>query len=500
MKKIWILLIILSIWLWWFFYFKNIKTQKDIQEIISNTWISEEDKKDLQEDLSNKNIDKTEVNNKINNLKNKIKLKWLISKANMYYDENEYMIALMEYQKILKNIPNDEEINAKIWDIYYKIHKYKKANEHYEKIKNSKFLDKEKAIFSLINDNWIDKENIEEIKKKINDFEINEEEKFYYTNSITCIVDYSLCRDSFQKYFEKNKNFEIQELKTMFEAFENFKNFKDNSLYYKAAFVTWAFFQNWFYYVSLKTSEWILKEKWDYKPMMKVASKSAYEIWDYISAKKYLTEIRKTEENDPEVSYFLARVYEKLNDKVPALVNYQKALKDWHKDIIDIKRRIIFLYFDAKENKKMLKEFDELLRIDSKEINENDYSLAIYYNIIDNNIDKARHYTEKWIKIFWEKTEVFYWYMAWIMLQRENLSNIELRIIKANIDKANKINKNNPMILMVNWIYEVKIKNYEKAILNLKSANSFDKSGEYKEIINLWIERVNLEKNLEEYN
>jgi hypothetical protein len=31
----------------------------------------------------------------------------------MYFDENEYMIALVEYQKILKDLPNDEEINVK---------------------------------------------------------------------------------------------------------------------------------------------------------------------------------------------------------------------------------------------------------------------------------------------------------------------------------------------------------------------------------------------------
>jgi hypothetical protein len=30
----------------------------------------------------------------------------------------------------------------------------------------------------------------------------------------------------------------------MYEAFENFKNFKNDDLYYKAAFVTGAFYQN----------------------------------------------------------------------------------------------------------------------------------------------------------------------------------------------------------------------------------------------------------------
>ena len=164
MKKIGLILIVLALVLWasWF-VFDKLKTNSDVEEIISSSWISEEDKKSLKEDLQENTIDKQKVDNKIEALKKKIKLKWLISKADMYFDENEYMIALVEYQKILKDLPNDEEINVKTWDIYYKMQKYKKANEHYQKVKNSRFLDKDKAIFSLINDYWVNKENIEKI-------------------------------------------------------------------------------------------------------------------------------------------------------------------------------------------------------------------------------------------------------------------------------------------------------------------------------------------------
>ena len=40
-------------------------------------------------------------------------LKVAVSTGKVFYDENEYMIALIKYQQILKNIPNDEEINVK---------------------------------------------------------------------------------------------------------------------------------------------------------------------------------------------------------------------------------------------------------------------------------------------------------------------------------------------------------------------------------------------------
>lgn len=288
-------------------------------------------------------------------------------------------------------------------------------------------------------------------------------------------------------------------MKVMKEALDAFKNFKDTDLYYKAAFVTWAFFQNWLYYISLKTSEWILSQRADYKPIMKVAAKSAYEVWDYISAKKYLTEIKKTEDNNPEISYFLWRVFEKLNNKVPALINYQKALKDWYKDVLDIKRRIVFLYFESNEAEKMLSAFDDLLATKWEKLDKNDYNLAIYYNILYNRLEKAKHYSELGIRNF-KDTEIFYWYIAWIMLQDENQTPVKLRIIKSYIDKANEVDIKSPMILMVSWIYEMKIKNYDKATSILKNALINDKNWEYKETINFWIKEVNKEKNLQQTN
>lgn len=493
MRKIGIFIMTIIGLIFVFFVFKSYQTKKDLNNLMTNSGITAEEKDSL---INNRN--KKDIDARIETLKKKIKLKWLISKANMYYNENEYMIALIEYQKVLKDIPNDEEINTKIWDIYYKIHKYKKANEHYQKIKNSHFLDKKKAIFSLINDKWVNQENIEYLNQEIDSFNITDEEKFYYKNSISCIIDYSLCRKNFQDYFENNE-IKTEEMEIMKKSFKAFQNFKDNDLYYKAAFVTGWFFQNAFYYVTLKTSENILGQKNDYKPVIRMAAKSSYEIWDYISAKKYLNQIRETDYNDPEVSYFLARIYEKLNDKIPALVNYQKALKDWYKDIIDIRRRMIFIYFETKDNKKMLKEFDNLLIINSDKLNENDYKLAIYYNILENNFEKAEQYAKKAIEIF-KNSEVFYWYLALIILQKENLDEIDLKTIKENIEKSKKISNKNPLILMIEWIYEAKLKNYNVSIIKLKSAYSMDKSWEYKEIINLWLEQINLEKNLNNSN
>ena len=335
-KKIWIILVLLSLCIaviWFTNEIKNNpKQQTNTSSLDSEKELAEEKK--LEEEKEQ--FTKEEVQNKVSQIKKKMKLKEIISKANMYFDEDEYMFSLIEFQKVLKEVPNDEVTNIKVWDIYYKIHKYWKANEYYSKVKKAKSLDKDKAILSLINDKWVSKENIDELTKKINEFDISEEKKFYYTTSIICVVDYSLCRDKFQKYFEKNWSPQSEELKNLQRAFESFKNFKNNDLYYKAAFITWAFFENAFYYVALKTSEQILWQKYNYRPIMEIAAKSSYEIGDYISAKKYLNDIKKIDPNNSEMSYFLARVYEKLNDKNLALVQYKKALADNYKDQIDM--------------------------------------------------------------------------------------------------------------------------------------------------------------------
>jgi hypothetical protein len=43
----------------------------------------------------------------------------------------------------------------------------------------------------------------------------------------------------------------------------------------------------------------------------------------------------------------------------------------------------------------MLQAFDELLATKSKDLNLQDYSLAIYYNILNDDLDKATKYSRE---------------------------------------------------------------------------------------------------------
>jgi hypothetical protein len=46
------------------------------------------------------------------------------------------------------------------------------------------------------------------------------------------------------------------------------------------------------------------------------------------------------------------------------------------------------------------------------------------------------------------------------------------------------------MIAMVEWIYNLKIKQPSKAIIAFKNANLLDKSKEYTEEINYWLSQI----------
>jgi len=435
------------------------------------------------------------ANERLEILRKKISLKWLITKADMYFENKEYINALNQYLKVYEQVPNDREINLKIWNIYYDLAKYKEAYDYYKNIKNYQNLDKNKAVLSLINWNYSWISSTQKIEEEIDSLWLSNEDNFYYKNSLICIEDFSKCRLYFEQYFEKNKvvEWELNEWQKNIEnirnAFTNYKNFQIDDLTYKAALITWAFYQNNSYFIALETSKNILTINSNYKPILKIAAKSAYELWLYKESKDYLIEYNKLESNDAEASYFLARVYEKLNEKLLSIIHYNKAIKLWYNDINDIRRRLIFIYYELNDNKKMLSSFKELIDSKDKNLNINDYNLAVYYHILNDDLETALKYSDI-AKLKYKDREIFYWYIAWIMLQKENISELQLKVIDNNIKKAIEINDKSPMIVMVKWIYELKKENYDEAFIYFKKAISLDRNNEYSETTKYFLDQI----------
>lgn len=454
----------------------------DLQEIL-NTEIEgiEEEKAEMSS------------NDKLDALRKKLELKWLITKWDMYFDEKEYITALSQYLKVYKEIPTDKEINLKIWNIYYKLKRFPKAYEYYSKIKDYISLDTKTTVYALINwlYNW--ETDLSYINKEIDSLKLDEQESFYYKNSLVCIDDFSKCRSNFEKYFQALQDSETEitfpDLARIKETFVNYQNFQHEDLQYKSALVTWWFYTNWFYFIAFKTWQNILNEDENYKPIIKIVAKSAYELWDYNTAKEYMLKYNKLEANEADASYFLGRIYEKLGEKLLATVHLNKAQTLWYEDMADIKRRLIFVYYELWEIDKMLKTFKELIDLNIDTLTINDYNLAIYYHILNDDLITALKYCET-AKSKFPESELFYWYEAWILLQNEYLGTEELDEIKKIIDVWFEINSKNPMIIMVKWIYELKTKNYTSAFLTFKNARLLDASKEYVESIDYWVSQI----------
>ncbi len=489
--------------------FTSCSTDNNInkQEELSFSWDLESLEKEIKE--ANK---PTNASKRLEELRKKIELKWLITRWDLYFSNKEYTTALTQYLQVYRKVPWDREVNLKIWDIYYRLWNYSRAYDFYSNIKDYPKLDKQKALYSYINsvdltNSW----SVQDVNNEIDSFWFDDQNNFYYKNSITCVNDFSLCRQKYQDYFDKideeNKEIENKEdkkelnknMQTIKDAFTNYYNFKIDDLTYKAALISWAYYKNWFYKIALETSKNILDENKWYKPVLKIAAKSAYELWNYIEARDFLIAYNKIETKDPEMSYFTWRVYEKLNEYVLSVIHFSKAINIWYNDVEDIKRRLIFIYFEIDDREKMLKTFRELIDSKSENLDIRDYNLAIYYHIINSDLDNAEKISEE-AKQRYPESELFYWYQSWIMLQNENLSRVQERIIDNNINKGLEINSDNPMLQMVDWIYKTKKWEYEEALKSFKKAKELDKNREYIKTIDYWIDKTikNINNNKEE--
>ncbi len=450
---------------------------------------------------------------KINDLRKKMALKWLILKWDISLQKWDYTSALVKYKQINKEIPNDKSIILKLWDINYILKKFDNAYMYYSQIKDYDKIDKNKIAKTLIFSSGLNNEKINYINNELLTLWLDKEELFYYKTSLICVMDFGQCRKDFHDYFdivkkqenntwtwENQTEIKFKDLIKLQKAIENYENFQLDDLNYKWALMAWAFFENWLYPIAIETSKNILKEKNDYKPLIKIIAKSYYELWDYIQAKLYLIEYSNLVKNDKEISFFLWVVYEKLNEYILSTIHFNNAIKNWYGDTLDLYKRIIYNYYELGDIDKMLETFKLIIKEHKDKLTINDYNLAIYYNIINNKIKDAKEYTNEAIKKYPE-TEIFNWYMWWILMDEinrkinkksinsifsnnDNENNKKILVnnyIEAEkyIDKWLEINDKNPMLNFIKWKLEVNKWEPKKAFLFFVKTNSLDSNWDF---------------------
>ena len=475
-------------------------------ENIENIELSEEEKK------AKKAEEKKE---KIANLRKKLALRWLIIKWDINLKNKEYTSALVKYLQIHKEIPNDQATIQKLWDVYFNMKKFKQAYWYYNEIKDYERLGRDKAAIALISSMILNEENILKINNELDTLWLSKDQLFYYKNSISCKTDFSLCKLNFQNYFNENiktkswtwesiEKIQFEELYNIETALTNYENFQVDDLLYKWALVSWAFFENWLFPIAIETSKIVLEEKEDYKPLLKLIAKSYYELWNYIEAKLYLIKYNKLiKKDDPEASYFLWVVYERLHEYILSTIHFKKALKTWYENKLDVNKRILFNYYELWEIEKMLESFKIIINENKEDIISDDYNLAIYYNIVNEKMDDAKNYTIEALKKYPE-SEIFNWYMWWILMEEinskpevEQLDWEEINLyIEAEkyIDIGLELNPKNPMLTLVKWKLEMSKWDARKAFIYFKKTVSLDNSWDFWKIAKQELEGIEINR------
>lgn len=431
-----------------------------------------------------------------NNNDNRIKYatRWLIITWTIHLKNDEYILALKNFLNAYKNRKWDSTLEKKIADTYYIMKNWNNAFKYYDKITSKNINYKNKFIDSYLYSLDINKlqTNTWYLSSSINNIKnvklLNNQEKFYYSNSLECIKDFSLCKKNFADYIEKikeNKKDLIPELINVEKALIDYKNFKIDELYFKNTLVIWAFFKNNNFPVVIILWKNILEKKPNYKPILKMISQSDFELWNYKEAKIYLTKYYALDSNDKDVLYLLALISQKTHDYVLSNIYLTKAAKLWYQPVENIYRLQVYNAYILDDTKSILQNFNKLIN-SQENPSKSDLILATYYNLINSNINTWEKYAQLWIKLY-PKIEDFYWFEWWILIEKK-----EYKKAKLLLEKWYSINKNNALINLNLGRLEEAQNNNIIAMLYYKRAIQLDN---WWEITKIATEKLNTLKN-----
>ncbi|PID87479.1 hypothetical protein CSB07_00720 [Candidatus Gracilibacteria bacterium] len=454
---------------------------KEIDESTSTGIVEKEKNKEIK----NKKIDKKKAKSKIDTLRKRYALRGLIISGDLHFENSRLALALQKYLEAYKQNPNDELTIKKIGDTYFEMKKYDSAYKNFKSIINSNVLDKEKVLLSYLYSTEINSNNIEEVLKEIDLFGFNEEENFFYKNSIKCLSDYHVCKLDFGNYFTNFPDIKSEKLIGVKKAIKNYKDFKVDEVYYKNFLVLGELFKAKLYPISIKLGKDLLLEKEDYKNVIKIIGKSYFELGKYELAKEFFQKFYELDKKDSDVTYLLGVTHIKLHDYLLASINLKNTIELGYENPINVKRRLIYAYYELGETERMLKEFQNLVETEEPNLDIEDLSLAIYYHIINEKNLLAKKYAKLGIKLF-PLEGIFYGYLGWM---EKDAGNIE--IAEKNLRKGLKLDRHNPLILLNLGQIELKKGNPVKSIIYFKKTIKIDKGQVFGENAKKWLEKAN---------
>ena len=455
---------------------------------------------EIEKPKTQKEIGQEIVQQKINNLKKKLALRWLVVKWDIYFNNDQATLALKQYLDVYKETPNDPALIKKIWDSYFKINKYNSAYTYYSKIKDYSELNKNRAMLSYIYTKDVSElQDRQDILSEMYSFDFSEDEQFYYATSFECLDNFHECKIAFGEYIEKERPIGedgleielhryIQEIST---AVENYRAFQVDEVYYKDALIIWAFYTNGLYPVAIELWNKLLEEKTDYLPIFKIIGKSYFDMGKYKESKEFLSQYYNIDKTDAWVTFLLWILNSRLHEYVLSNIYLNKALESNYKPSIDVRRKLIYNYFLLENTERLLLNFKNL--VEKEEVlDQEDLQMAIYYHITHERYEDAIAFSNKWLELFPEE-EIFYGYLWWIYKLQEQNEKAE-----ENLQAGLEINGKNPMLNLNMWLLQKEKWENIKALLFFRKAVRENRNWEFGVVAAEELEKFKQENNIKE--
>ena len=135
------------------------------------------------------------VRTKIELIKKRLADKGMILEGDSYYNNNQLSLALKKYLEFYKKNPNDPLILEKIALTYFELKKFGSSVNYLSRLPEMPQSQKELFALSLIYSLDITlPENRVKIENELKKYNYSSEEIFYYTQSLSCITDFHICK------------------------------------------------------------------------------------------------------------------------------------------------------------------------------------------------------------------------------------------------------------------------------------------------------------------
>lgn len=440
--------------------------------ILENSWSTSQDESMSPEEEKELQTQET-IQNKIETIRKRLALKWLIIDGDGYYRDWQIAQALVKYLEFYRKNPEDQLILEKLWDSYFQLNKYSSSYSYYSKIDTPSEIVQDKIAVSLIletdfSDIVSVKSTQTQLKKQLPEWEL----LYYYLASLECSLDFHNCKLELGEYFwpnewgweswDKISEISFSKLSDLKTAIENYRNFRVDEVYLKDAYIVASWYSNGLYSISAHMWEKILWYKPWYKPILKIVAQSYFELWEYEKSREILSKYQDIDDEDAAVNYMLWIIHTQLGDYVLANIHLSKAIKLQSPESLDIRRQLIHNFYQLDNQSNILKEFKDLIENESN-YSSSDLWLAIYYHILQWDYETALGWSKLWIERFTEDAWNFYAYQAWILREKW-----ELQLADTLLKQWNTLFPDNAFILINLWYTALELEKKWTAISYFK--------------------------------